>query len=216
LSVTRLVLAIATFSFVVYMIPGMWGAPLSALSGYLPPMQSQDFVVSTGNAPVAVQSGTQTAKSGVKYGDVLELPYGLPGFFDLAEAEAYAKQVGKPLFVDFTGHGCVNCREMESRVWSDKRVQDLLRNEYVIVALYADDKLTVDEKDWVTTDTGKVLKTLGKINSYYALKTYGVNAQPYYVLQGEDGKPLVEPRGYDLDVDAFVDFLQRGIEAYKK
>ena len=214
LSVTRLVLAIASFSFVVYMLPGMWGAPLSALSGYMPPMQSQDFVMSAGAVAPASQ-GEQAAKSGVKYGDVLELPYGLQGFFDLDEAEAYAKKVGKPLFVDFTGHGCVNCREMEARVWSDERVLDLLRNEYVIVALYADDKLKVAEEDWVTTDAGKVLKTLGKINSYYALKTYGVNAQPYYVLQGADGQPLIEPRGYNLDVDAFVDFLQRGVEAYK-
>lgn len=215
LSVTRLVLAIVTFSFVVYMIPGMWGAPLNVLSGYLPPMQSQDFALTSGGATAASVSSAQTPKSGVKYGDVLELPYGLQGFFDLEEAEAYAKKVGKPIFVDFTGHGCVNCREMESRVWSDERVLDLLRNEYVIVALYADDKLPVDEKDWVTTDSGKVLKTLGKINSYYALKTYGVNAQPYYVLQGEDGKPLVEPRGYNLDVDAFVAFLQSGVDAYK-
>ncbi len=217
LSITRLVLAIASFSFVVYMLPGMWGAPLSALSGYLPPMQSQDFVMSAGAAAPAApaQQSEQAVKSGVKYGDVLELPYGLQGFFDLDEAEAYAKKIGKPLFVDFTGHGCVNCREMEARVWSDERVLDLLRNEYVIVALYADDKLKVAEEDWVTTDTGKVLKTLGKINSYFALKTYGVNAQPYYVLQGEDGKPLIEPRGYNLDVDAFVDFLQRGVEAYK-
>ena len=129
---------------------------------------------------------------------------------------AHAKKVGKPLFVDFTGHGCVNCREMESRVWADERVLDILRNEYVIVALYADDKLKVDEADWVTTDSGKVLKTLGKINSYYALKTYGVNAQPYYVLQGADGKPLVEPRGYNLDVEAFVEFLQSGVKAYNE
>ena len=215
LSVTRLVMAIATFSFVVYMIPGMWGAPLDVLSGYLPPMQSHDFVLGANGATTTTTSNDSTPKSGVKYGDVLKLPYGLQGFFDLEEAEAYAKKVGKPLFVDFTGHGCVNCREMEARVWSDERVLDLLRNEYVIVALYADDKLPVDEADWVTTDAGKVLKTLGKINSYYALKTYGVNAQPYYVLQGEDGKPLIEPRGYNLDVDAFVDFLQRGVEAYK-
>jgi thiol:disulfide interchange protein DsbD len=193
------------------MIPGMWGAPLNALSGYLPPMQSQDFVVGAGSATV----GENTSKQGVKYGDVLELPHGLEGFFDLEEAEAYAAKVGKPLFVDFTGHGCVNCREMESRVWADERVLDILRNEYVIVALYADDKLKVAEEDWVTTDSGKVLKTLGKINSYYALKTYGVNAQPYYVLQGRDGKPLIEPRGYDLDVEAFIDFLQRGVAAYK-
>ena len=212
LSVTRLVLAIVAFSFVVYMLPGMWGAPLKALSGYLPPIQTQDFVMGSGSA-VTAEAATPT--SGVKYGDVLELPHDLDGFFDLEEAEAYAKQVGKPLFIDFTGHGCVNCREMEARVWSDPRVLDILRNEYVIVALYADDKLKVDEADWVTTDAGKVLKTLGKINSYYALKTYGVNAQPYYVLQGNEGVPMVTPRGYDLDVQGFIDFLQSGVEAYK-
>ena len=216
LSVTRLVLAIVTFAFVVYMVPGMWGAPLKALSGYMPPMQTQDFVmVAGGSAPSAPSGAASAPETGVKYGDVLKLPLGLEGFFDLEQAEAYAAEVGKPLFIDFTGHGCVNCREMEARVWSDPRVLELLRNEYVIVALYADDKLKVDESDWVTTDTGKVLKTLGKINSYYALKTYGVNAQPYYVLQGRDGKPLVEPRGYDLDVDAFVQFLRSGVEAYR-
>lgn len=217
LSVPRLILAIISFSFVVYMLPGMWGAPLTALSGYMPPLQSQDFVLSQAGGAVA-QTGDEgdNAVVGVKYADKLELPHGLQGFFDMAQAEAYAAEVGKPLFVDFTGHGCVNCREMESRVWSDPRVLKLLREEYVVVALYADDKLKVDEADWVTTDAGKVLKTLGKINSYYALKNYGVNAQPYYVLQGADGEQLVEPRGYDLDVEAFVDFLQRGVEAYKK
>ena len=197
------------------MIPGMWGAPLKALSGYMPPMQTQDFVMTAGSGAAAPSSQSSAPETGVKYGDVLKLPLGLEGFFDLAEAEAYAAKVDKPLFVDFTGHGCVNCREMEARVWSDPRVLELLRNEYVIVALYADDKLKVDESDWVTTDTGKVLKTLGKINSYYALKTYGVNAQPYYVLQGRNGEPLVEPRGYDLDVDAFVQFLRSGVEAYR-
>lgn len=215
LSVTRLVLAIITFAFVVYMVPGMWGAPLKALSGYMPPMQTQDFVMTAGSGAAAPSSQSSAPETGVKYGDVLKLPLGLEGFFDLAEAEAYAAKVDKPLFVDFTGHGCVNCREMEARVWSDPRVLELLRNEYVIVALYADDKLKVDESDWVTTDTGKVLKTLGKINSYYALKTYGVNSQPYYVLQGRNGEPLVEPRGYDLDVDAFVQFLRSGVEAYR-
>lgn len=182
----------------------------------MPPIQTQDFVMTAGSGAAApAAAGKSAPEAGVKYGDVLKLPLGLEGFFDLEEAEAYAAEVDKPLFVDFTGHGCVNCREMEARVWSDPRVLELLRNEYVIVALYADDKLKVDEADWVTTDTGKVLKTLGKINSYYALKTYGVNAQPYYVLQGRDGKPLVEPRGYDLDVDAFVQFLRSGVEAYR-
>ena len=210
--VGRLALAIAVFSFVVYMIPGMWGAPLKGLSGYLPPLTTQDFILTPGAA--ATPTTETAAPQKRKYADFLHLPHGLEGFFDLAEAEAYAARVNKPLFIDFTGHGCVNCREMESRVWADERVLDLLRNDYVIVALYADDKLKVPEADWVTTDTGKVLKTLGKINSYYALKTYGVNAQPYYVLQGSDGEPLVEPRGYDLDVDGFVKFLQSGVDAY--
>ncbi len=212
LSVTRLVFAIASFAFVVYMLPGMWGAPLRALSGYMPPMQSQDFVMGAGSSAAAPASEVKT--SGVKYGDVLELPHGLEGFFDLDEAKAYADEVGKPLFLDFTGHGCVNCREMEARVWSDPRVLDILRNEYVIVALYADDKLKVAEEDWVTTESGKVLKTLGKINSYYALKTYGVNAQPYYVLIDQDGSTMAD-RSYDLDVEGFIEFLQSGVDTYK-
>lgn len=213
-SVTRLALAIATFSFVVYLIPGMWGAPLAKLSGYLPPITTQDFVLGQGNTVVTTAAEQQPAAR--KYSDKLHLPHGLEGFFDLKEAEAYAAKVGKPIFIDFTGHGCVNCREMEMRVWSDPTVLNLLRNEYVICALYADDKMPVAEADWVTTDTGTVLKQLGKINSYYALKTYGVNAQPYYVLQGKEGEQLVDPRGYNLDVAVFIDFLQRGVEAYKK
>ena len=212
LSVTRLVFAIASFAFVVYMLPGMWGAPLRALSGYMPPIQSQDFVMGAGSAAAAPASEAKV--TGVKYGDVLELPHGLEGFFDLDEAKAYAAEVGKPLFLDFTGHGCVNCREMEARVWSDPRVLELLRNEYVIVALYADDKLKVAEEDWVTTESGKVLKTLGKINSHYALKTYGVNAQPYYVLVDDNGSTLAD-RSYDLDVEGFIAFLKKGVEDYK-
>ena len=221
--VGRLTLAIIVFSFVVYMIPGMWGAPLKALSGYLPPLTTQDFVL--GQHTAAVSAGTSASGSHTlltvegkqpKYSDFLHLPHGLEGFFDLKEAEAYAAKVGKPLFIDFTGHGCVNCREMEARVWSDPQVLDILRNDYVIVALYSDDKKVLPESEWVTTDAGKVLKGLGKINSYYALKTYGVNAQPYYVLQGADGRPLVAPRGYDLSVEGFVEFLQSGLAAYKQ
>ena len=221
--VGRLTLAIIVFSFVVYMIPGMWGAPLKALSGYLPPLTTQDFVL--GQHTAAVPTDTSASGSHAlltvegkqpKYSDFLHLPHGLEGFFDLKEAEAYAAKVGKPLFIDFTGHGCVNCREMEARVWSDPQVLDILRNDYVICALYSDDKKVLPESEWVTTDAGKVLKGLGKINSYYALKTYGVNAQPYYVLQGADGRPLVAPRGYDLSVEGFVEFLQSGLAAYKQ
>lgn len=222
IGVGRLTLAIVVFSFVVYMIPGMWGAPLKGLSGYLPPLTSQDFVLGQTTGAVTV-SADDTSGSGLKtvdgktpkYSDFLHLPHGLEGFFDLKEAEAYAAKVDKPLFIDFTGHGCVNCREMEARVWSDPQVLDMLRNDYVIVALYCDDKTVLPESEWVTTESGKVLKGLGKINSHYALTTYGVNAQPYYVLQGRDGQPLVPPRGYGLDIQEFVDFLRSGIEAYR-
>ena len=220
LGVGRLALAILTFSFVVYLIPGMWGAPLKGLSGYLPPLHTQDFVIgqggtaATGNADARMTLTVDGRKP--KYSEFLHLPHNLEGFFDLSEAQAYAAKVNKPLFIDFTGHGCVNCREMEARVWSDPQVLDILRNDYVIVALFSDDKKVLPEDEWVTTETGKVLKSLGKINSYYALKTFGVNAQPYYVLQGRDGKVLVPPRGYDLSVPGFVEFLRSGIEAYNK
>ena len=215
LSVGRLALAIGVFTFVVYMIPGMWGAPLKALSGYLPPLSSQDFVIEK-YAPATASSSSEVDINNAKYSDVLHLPHGLKGFFDMKEAEAYAEKVGKPIFIDFTGHGCVNCREMEARVWADPAVQQILRDEYVIVALYTDDKMPLPESDWVTTESGKVLKTLGKVNANYALTRFGVNAQPYYVLQGKGGVVLGEPRGYDLSVEGFVEFLQKGVEEYKK
>ena len=215
LSVGRLALAIGVFTFVVYMIPGMWGAPLKALSGYLPPLSSQDFVIEK-YAPATTSGSGEVDINNAKYSDVLHLPHGLKGFFDMKEAEAYAEKVEKPIFIDFTGHGCVNCREMEARVWADPAVQQILRDEYVIVALYTDDKMPLPESDWVTTESGKVLKTLGKVNANYALTRFGVNAQPYYVLQGKGGVVLGEPRGYDLSVEGFVEFLQKGVEEYKK
>ena len=211
LSVGRLALAIGVFTFVVYMIPGMCGAPLKGLSGYLPPLSSQDFVIEK-YAPAATTTSSESDINNPKYGDFLHLPHGLNGFFDMKEAEAYAEKVGKPIFIDFTGHGCVNCREMEARVWADPTVQQILRDEYVIVALYTDDKMPLDEKDWVVADNGKTLKTLGKVNANYALTRFGVNAQPYYVLQGKNGVVLGEPRGYDLSVDGFVEFLKKGVE----
>lgn len=222
IGVTRLALAIVVFSFVVYLVPGMWGAPLKGLSGYLPPLTTQDFVLTSGGAvsPAAPsQAGRTTAGNPTpargKYSDFLHLPHGLEGFFDLQEAEAYAAEVRKPLFIDFTGHGCVNCREMESRVWSAPEVLEILRNDYVIVALYSDDKKVLPEGEWVATDTGKVLKSLGKINSYYARTLYGINAQPCYILQAPDGRLLAPPRGYDLSVDGFVGFLRDGLAAYR-
>lgn len=213
LSVKRLIFSIIVFSFVVYMIPGMWGAPLKALSGYMPPIATQDFVLGSGGT---VNAAAQNENVKAKYSDFLHLPHGLEGFFEYNEALAHAKKVGKPLFVDFTGHGCVNCREMEARVWSDPRVLKLLREEYVVVALYADDKKTLDKSEWVTLDNGKVLKELGKINSNFVMNKFGANAQPYYILLDGNENQLLDPRGYDLNPDAFVAFLEEGVKNYKK
>ena len=217
LSVPRLGLAIAVFSFVVYLIPGMWGAPLKALSGYMPPITTQDFVIGSGSAQSSELSCIVcedfVSESAEKYG--LHLPLGLNGYFDLDEGLAAAKKAGKPVFVDVTGHGCVNCREMESRVWSAPQVLDMLQNDFVIVALYTDDKQKLDKEDWVTdAETGKVYKDLGRANSYIARTRWNVNAQPNYVLLSPDGEILVPVRGYDLSVDGFVDFLKSGLDTY--
>ncbi len=227
IGVGRLACAIACFTFVVYMIPGMWGAPLKALSGYLPPLTSQEYVLSPGSAMSTnnnISLNQATSSGGIKtvdgkspkYSDFLHLPHNLEGFFDLEEARAYAKKVGKPIFIDITGHGCVNCREMEARVWADPQVLEILRNDYVICALYTDDKKTVDEEHWVVSDAGRTLKTLGKINSNYILETYGVNAQPYYILESPDGRQLAPTRSYDLSVEGFVEFLRGGLAEYEK
>jgi thiol:disulfide interchange protein DsbD len=221
ISVFRLILIIVDFTFVVYMIPGMWGAPLKALSGYLPPITTQDFVLDpaqhSGGGTTYVVGQAQDDENGFpthrKYADFLHLPYDIPAFFDYEEARAYAAKVGKPVLLDFTGHGCVNCREMESRVWSDPRVLKMMKNDYVVCSLYGDDKTVLDEKEWVTTDKGKVLKSLGKINSYFMMQRYHVNAQPYYViLDPVTEKNKVPARSYNLDVDQYVAFLEKGLE----
>ena len=218
LSVPRLAMAIAVLSFVVYLVPGMWGAPLKALSGYLPPITTQDFVM--GSSPANTSDASCTTCQDIKtvseseYG--LHLPLGLQGYFDLEEGLEAAKKAGKPVFVDVTGHGCVNCREMESRVWSAPQVLDMLKNDFIIVALYTDDKQKLDKKDWVTDpETGKTYKDLGRVNSYTARTNWNVNAQPNYILLSPEGEMLVPVRGYDLSIDGFVNFLQSGIDAYR-
>ena len=213
ISVTRLSLAIVVFSFVVYMVPGMWGAPLSGLSGYLPPISTQDYILSSGSTSHVVVTDAPAASEGKKY-DFLHLPHNLEGYFDLEQALEAAKETGKPVFVDVTGHACVNCREMEQRVWSDPAALDLLRNEFVVCALYVDDKHKLPEEDWVTdAETGKVYKDLGRVNSYIARERFNVNAQPNYVLLSPEGEILVPTHSYDLSVDNFVKFLKSGIAA---
>ncbi len=219
ISVTRLALAIVSFSFVVYMLPGMWGAPLKGISGYMPPLHTQDYILDTQNltatAPTGAQQPASADQEGIKYADILHWPYNLPGYFDFNQAMEAARKADKPLFVDVTGIGCVNCREMEATVWSDPRVQEIMRNDYVLVALYTDDKTRLPESEWVTTDNGKLLKDMGRVNSYLVQKRFGVNGQPSYLLLDHEGNLLAPVRGANKDVDAYIEFLQSGLEAYK-
>ena len=196
ISVFRLTLAIGVFSFVVYMIPGMFGAPLNAISGYIPPMSTQDY---------QVNGRVENVNAGRKYADFLHLPHQLEGHFDFEEAIEDATKQNKPIFVDVTGHACNNCREMETMVWSNDQVLPKLRDEFVICALYVDDMTKVEGG-----------KRLGSINAAFAQERWKVNAQPAYILLSPDGEEvLAGPRGYNTDIDGFLEFLQRGIDGNK-
>lgn len=207
IGIFRLFLVIVDFTFVVYMIPGMFGAPLKALSGYLPPIETQDFIMG-GNASQQVVS-IEEANKGEK------LPLGLTGYHSMEEGYAAAKASGKPVFLDISGLACVNCREMEQRVWSDPKVLSMLKNDFVIVVLYTDDKTKLPESEWVTTSSGKVLKDRGRVNAWFVRENFGVSAQPNYVLLSPDGKQLAPIRGYNTDIDGFVEFLNSGLEKMK-
>ena len=207
IGIFRLFLVIVDFTFVVYMIPGMFGAPLKALSGYLPPIETQDFIMGS-NASQPVIS-IEEANKGEK------LPLGLTGYHSMEEGYAAAKASGKPVFLDISGLACVNCREMEQRVWSDPKVLSILKNDFVIVVLYTDDKTKLPESEWVTTSSGKVLKDRGRVNAWFVRENFGVSAQPNYVLLSPDGKQLAPIRGYNTDIDGFVEFLNSGLEKMK-
>lgn len=213
LSVPRLFMAIATFSFVMYLVPGMWGAPLKALSGYLPPQETIDFDLSKGKA---VSSEPKSDLGDVRFKELFHLPHEIDGFFDLKQALAYSKKVNKPVFIDFTGHGCVNCREMEANVWSDKAVLNRLKNDFVVVALYVDDKTELPENEWYTsTYDNKVKKSIGKQNADLQITKFNANAQPYYCIVDGEGNLLVQPKAYDLNIQNFVNFLDAGKQAFQ-
>jgi len=207
-----LLLAIITFSFVIYLTPGMWGAPLKMLAGYLPPVYTSDFDLVSLN-----KSKNDNESCGEpRYAEFLHLPHGLKGYFDYDQALACAREQNKPLFIDFTGHGCTNCREMEAVVWSDPSVLQRLNNDFVVVALYVDDKTPLPENEWITSKyDGKVKSTIGKKNADIQIANLENNAQPYYVLVGKDEKVLAWPYAYNRDPQQFVDFLERGKNKFK-
>jgi cytochrome c biogenesis protein CcdA/thiol-disulfide isomerase/thioredoxin len=220
-SVSGLIMAIITFSFVLYLIPGMFGAPLKALAGYLPPMSTHDFNITE---IVRNQSGSTLGRTSAiegceepKYADFLSLPHGLEGYFDYDQALACSKETGKPIFVDFTGHGCVNCREMEARVWSDPAVLSRLQEHFIVLALYVDDKTELPEAEWYTSEyDGKVKKTIGKQNADMQITRFQNNAQPYYVLLSSQGELLSDPIAYELDINNFAAFLDQGVVNFTK
>lgn len=213
LGVPRLFLSIITFSFVVYLLPGMWGASLPGLAGYLPPTTSHDF-----NLPAMIKGeGKGTLCEDPKFTEKLHLPHGLKGYFDYKQAIQCAKDQKKPLFIDFTGHGCVNCRRMEEKVWADPDVLRRLEEDFVVVALYVDDRTELPKSEWVTSKVdGKVKKTIGRINADIQICYFGSNAQPNYCLLDNEEELLAKPRGADYSVEDFIEFLDGAKKLFNK
>lgn len=215
----RFMMAIITFAFVVYMIPGMFGAPLKAISGWLPPMTTQDFDI---NQIVRQESGanannTLQLDETVLYADQLDLPHGIQGYFDYDQALRVAKQLNKPVFIDFTGHGCVNCRNVENAVWIDPQVRKMFADEFVVVALYVDDKnIKLPEDQQIKDEDGDPITTLGGKNMFIQNTIYKENSQPCYFIIDHDGSVLAGPTYYEKNVDKYMDFLKSGIKAYQE
>ncbi|MDR2287272.1 MAG: DUF255 domain-containing protein [Prevotellaceae bacterium] len=212
--VFRLILAIASFSFAFYLLPGLFGAPLSAVSAFIPAQEKQVFsIISENNAPVQAATAMNTSNlCGVpKYSGFLTLPKGISGYFDLKEGLACAKEKNKPVFLDFKGHSCSNCKKMEKGIFLDQRIINILNEKFIVIGLYTDDKTELPENEHVTTSSGRVLKTIGAVNLNYEAETYGLNAQPYFVITDADGKAIIEGIGYETDADKFLQWLQKGL-----
>ena len=212
LPLPRLVLAMATMVFIVYLIPGLFGAPLKAISGWLPPQSTQQFTL-TGNGPAA----DAPPSTGHKYAGLFHAPDNIDAFYDYEEGLAYAKKVNKPVLLDFTGWSCTNCRKMEASVWSDPQVLKRLKNDYVLISLYVDDRTGLSDSEKYTSKvSSKSIKTLGQKWSDLQETQFNTNAQPFYVVLEPNGKPAAEPRAFDLNIDAYTSFLDKGIMAAKK
>ncbi|WP_353181341.1 cytochrome c biogenesis protein CcdA [Parapedobacter lycopersici] len=213
LSVPRLFIAIAVLSFTVYMIPGMWGAPLKALSAWLPPSPTQDFNL---HQAMYTTGGTQ-AGSGVakKYGNLFHAPHGIDAFYDYDQALAHSQQVNKPLLLDFTGWSCVNCRKMEESVWPDPRVLKRLKEDFILVSLYVDDRTELTPEEQYTSEfSGKKIRRVGQKWSDFQAARFGANAQPYYVIVDGEGNQLVPAQAYNEDIENYINFLDSGLAAF--
>lgn len=218
----RMLLAIAVFSFGIYLILGLFGAPLYSLSGFMPAQSEDDFNLSR---PVVVQGAEGNGNSGTtlslceapKYADIIDMPAGLIGYRDYKQALACAKEKGMPLFIEFTGHSCANCKEMAARVISRPEIKDFIQANFIPVALYVDDKYELPESEWyVSQNDGKEKKTIGKQNLDLQLTHFGVNGQPYFFVVSPDGEILSGPIARELDITVFKSFLEEGLSKMKK
>jgi len=214
LSLPRLFFSMFILAFTLYMVPGLWGAPLKAISAWLPPQVTQEFDLYSNRS--SSQSEPSVA-SGKKYAGLFHAPHGLDAFYDYEEGLAYAKSVNKPILIDFTGWSCTNCRKMEASVWPDKEVLRRLRENYVLISLYVDDKteLKEDEK-YISSFSGKKVNTIGQKWSDFQASKFGTNSQPYYVIADLDGKVLIPPQAYNLDISNYVIFLDKGKIAFEQ
>jgi thiol:disulfide interchange protein DsbD len=212
-SVPRLFFAMASFSFAVYMVPGLWGAPLKALSGFIPPATTQEFNLNDlqykiGNAAGVSPSAGPQAAPPQKYTNKLHVPFGLTAYFDLEEGMAAAKILKKPIMLDFTGHTCPNCRKMEEQVWKDPAVLSRIKENFVLVSLYVDETEELPVSEQYTDKNGVKIETVGGKNLDYEIKTFGFNAQPLYMFLDLNGKPLSDVKyGYDPSVAGFIKHL---------
>lgn len=219
----RIFLIIAVFSFVVYLIPGLFGAPLKGLSSLLPSPQTSGLNLNRIQAESSVPAVPQSMNifsselcSEPLYDDIFDMPLGLTGYFDFEQGLQCAREQGKPALIDFKGHACANCKVMEARVWSDPAVLERLRNNFVIIALYADDRTELPESKWITsTVDGKVKKTIGKINEDLEISRFRTNALPLYVIVDHEGNPLNQPMPTNLDVEEYKKWLDDGLARFK-
>ena len=218
----RFLLSVAVFSFVVYMIPGLFGAPLKAISGWLPPMTTQDFdisnIVRTESGSGGATASTYQWTEDPMYADKLEIPFGIKGYFDYDQALRVAKKEGKPVFLDFTGHGCTNCRNVENAVWIDPEVRRIFAEEVIVCTMYADDKvipLPDDEKGKLKDANGDPITMMGAKNRFIEQTKYNENSQPCYFVVDPDGNILSGPTYYERDKDKYIAFLRKGIDAFK-
>jgi thiol:disulfide interchange protein len=223
IGVFRLFIVIVVFTFAVYLIPGLFGAPLKALSGILPARETSTFNLekligsNSGQVMVVSESAGNVSQlcSEPKYADKLHLPLGLKGYFELEQGLACAKEQGKPVLLDFKGHACSNCKEMEAKVWSDPEVLRRLKENFVIIALYVDDRTALPESEWITSKVdGKVKKTMGKVNEDIEISMFKTNALPLYVITDHEGNPLNEPSLHNLDIKTYIEWLDEGYNRF--